>query len=1359
VADVFETIGDIASPLAPALDFLGAPTAQQTGQGFSIGELMGSLGKGVQTAVQEGPAALLAGAGAALDPSSGMSGRDRLLVGGMTVAGVVGARAAHQAWKARMLAGEYKAAPSGYGELVGGLSDRPRYVEHSPAAAQLVKDRPGIHPRTAQILAAEDYDGVTQGLGRWAPDDEAARLHSAVLFERYALSLNEGAEAAQSDLARFDGAMDRGVFAYDSNASIRKLWTKFTTAPQTMRPEEVDELFSGVRAFADATQSLEMDDLSFGPVGRVERAELTADGVTLYTSHPVGWTDGSAVDEAVRRERLRHLNYRALAPRGKEMLRRLYTVGMQEWETHNIGGGPSRLPTPMEVGPAWYPVARRDVAAVFGIEDVDSDDLARAVASVSFLSEAEDWSNNVAKAHRVMTTALPGSVEDEDFQAWLRAGTQIDVQNKKLGRYEYFGSRGNKHEVTLERIHGHFLKNGFKVSKADLRKVLRLRGGFETADNVFRSTEARKQKNFYLNIYHPDLEHPVTIDRHAYDAFFGMDTGTQDRPIDQSLYDGDQVYDVVADTYRSLASELGILPHQLQAVVWEVWRSLKMGSGRNGWSRNDPFMIPEADGSTNIVFEALNGRGLHNSPSSLSEGGVDILPLKVLEASDVGGLGTAALPNGSVAYLADVTDEAVSRFNNLYPAVVGADRVARWVNTRPTRVDSIEPIRAQLGQDPTAWGESWLNLDLDKAGGHPLLAGGESIVYELPDGKALKLPRGLTAVPVGRVATDRPEFLLERLGPEDLDPATFADPATSPLKTHSWAAISADLGSEQVATQGLVGYDKLQARNALRAELMRRGYNPIDQEGIYEGGQEPSFLVFGIGPEEALELGEKFGQDSVLVNSGFLYNRATQSGLFEPTNDIEFNIPDDADFRSRLVIGDQEVTWASADFADPVAYDFKDFTRRTSATGQKFVVKVPDRRSQQLGELAEEIERRGGRNLSVYGRQTDLPGFARVRESLYTDGQTTYATRSETGDVTTPNSGWVFTKVQEGLDTFEPAPVASRDLGDGRVLLNNSVVLTGELSGTVGITLSPPSITQIADGQTEGFDAIARIGKKTVVDAADDDVLPAIEARNILAQAGVEGVELGTSAGKFGFEKTSTKGLPKGRVLLKGGLSIPPLRRDSPQPDWERDFGIEFDPGYRIGRHREQLHPEVIAELKVMSGKFFDAHGDLARRWRLPRVVVSELEPQMYAALEWKPGGAIVLGKRFWSDVPMFMDDLRTTRSVGHLSPRASVSPSSILAHEYGHVIHGAIMLEEGFNVATSKLDAELRRIAGGAGWRTRAKREISSTAAIEPAELAAEAYSEMLTAAQPSMLAQNVYDLLVEKAGASMKFRKVVGL
>lgn len=1473
MADILGAIGDFAEPIGGALDFL-APQAQPAGGDFSIGSLLKSVAGGAKDVIGQGPGAILGAGKEALDFANDLSPRDRLLFGGLAAAGAgMMARQAHMAWKQSLQPDMLKAAPAGQDALVR-LGDPDRYMP-SPLGYAAHRARPGSTMRQADMMGAVDYDGVIAALRRWDPSDAAAETAAKPLFERYAMRVGS-AEFAQVDWARFDYAVQAGIFSGPSNTRIRKLWTTLTSNPQSLTAEEAEELFGVVSAVSEATQAAG-DDFTVGIVGRIERIEMTDNGPVLYTKHPIGWTHGTATAPMVREDRLRQLNYRQMVPRGKQMLKRLYMLGYEDW--NRAPDVARRLPADLEIGPEWYPRARADVAKAFDLPNEDSDALERAVAAVSFLSEAEDWSTNITKAKGVMRgAAVQEGVNDADFQAWIRSNKDAP----------YLGKRAAQHQKTFNALHKQFTSTGFKVSQRDLGVVLRLLGHEESVAQIFAGTLRRKQRNFYLNIYHPELDAPVTIDRHAFDAFLGMDTGINDRPIDLPIGDGDQVYDVVADAYRDLAGELSeelgrhVPPHELQAVVWETWRILKKDAGRNGWGRNDPFMLPEADGSTNAVFEALNGRDISSSPGSLAGRQSLMMPTGILKV-DTDGLASAALPDGTVAHIAEISDDVSAQLRHLFPAILGRDGVPRWFPLRANPVRSISQVRSSLATDIGARGEAYLNTQLDSFGPHPVLDGTDTVTVELDIDQPLPKMKGLKVVDMGRVEVDEPEYLLDRLRPEDIDPKQFMDPERSPLRTHAWAAISSELGEEQILRQGIEGYNSRQRQQALRAELLRRGYHPIDMEGIYEGGSESSFLIFGLSPAEALELGERFGQDSVITNHGFLYNRkltnlepfgldlddqytkdqfarvsrmygkgdvsaafgeadiettpwpsaarlkdgsqwdqemineavrqpgetqmidprylhATQPRIVrthaqrymdnpdsapatpEASNQrvyvyeradgrrdlltghhralrallrgeplqavvikearrqaaptLRYNIPDDADFRSKLVVGGQEVTWALDDFGGGERYDPSSLGR-TTRIRRKVAVKLGPKSQVGIVEAAEELEAKGGRNASIYSRRPSIrynqygvdvgENWHRVTEHLYDDGIQTYALRTTDPYITAPNAGFVFTKSVDGLPKEAPKIQTSETFDD----------VVAKLQGV----------------------EVTRRGEKVILRPIEEgEVSAAIEAKARLEQFGGT-FELHAEGEKFTFP-TEPKFTRRQAVVLRNGKLLPPPRRDSPLPDWERDFGFEFDPGYRVGNTVERLDTKVIAALRQITETFYGQYEGAFRRWRLPRVTVSPGYRKQYAQLEWRPGGLIVLSKEWWGDMDQFMRVLWEDRETGWLARGADVSPESILAHEYGHVLHGALVANEGW-VKSPKFDKELRKLVrsqGEGSWKTAAERQISTTAGVDISELVAESFSEFYTG-KPSRLSRTVVDFVNERLQDSLKARKAIGL
>lgn len=97
-----------------------------------------------------------------------------------------------------------------------------------------------------------------------------------------------------------------------------------------------------------------------------------------------------------------------------------------------------------------------------------------------------------------------------------------------------------------------------------LDKVKRIMAGEEPGLVLGKG---RKTRSFYMNIAYPDLEGPVTIDRHAHDIARGEAWGSESRGLTTWTR-----YEILADAYWDAASERGIKPHEMQAVTWCQWR-------------------------------------------------------------------------------------------------------------------------------------------------------------------------------------------------------------------------------------------------------------------------------------------------------------------------------------------------------------------------------------------------------------------------------------------------------------------------------------------------------------------------------------------------------------------------------------------------------------------------------------------------------------------------------------------------------------------------------------------------------------------------------------------------------------------
>lgn len=80
----------------------------------------------------------------------------------------------------------------------------------------------------------------------------------------------------------------------------------------------------------------------------------------------------------------------------------------------------------------------------------------------------------------------------------------------------------------------------------------------------------RKVRAFYQLVMDPTDSYTVCVDRHAVRAVT-LRAWTSDKEEAQFLRYG---YDRCADAYRTVSKGIGLLPHQLQATVWNVQREM-----------------------------------------------------------------------------------------------------------------------------------------------------------------------------------------------------------------------------------------------------------------------------------------------------------------------------------------------------------------------------------------------------------------------------------------------------------------------------------------------------------------------------------------------------------------------------------------------------------------------------------------------------------------------------------------------------------------------------------------------------------------------------------------------------------------
>ncbi len=97
-------------------------------------------------------------------------------------------------------------------------------------------------------------------------------------------------------------------------------------------------------------------------------------------------------------------------------------------------------------------------------------------------------------------------------------------------------------------------------------KALQILGGGEISNYV----KGPKVSSFYENILYPYSSGSVTVDRHAWRIWKGLETEFSDMP-DLRYHNR---YQQISEDYREVASQVDLLPHQLQAITWVAFREM-----------------------------------------------------------------------------------------------------------------------------------------------------------------------------------------------------------------------------------------------------------------------------------------------------------------------------------------------------------------------------------------------------------------------------------------------------------------------------------------------------------------------------------------------------------------------------------------------------------------------------------------------------------------------------------------------------------------------------------------------------------------------------------------------------------------
>lgn len=313
----------------------------------------------------------------------------------------------------------------------------------------------------------------------------------------------------------------------------------------------------------------------------------------------------------------------------------------------------------------WYPGARKlskDIADAHGVP------LVSVVGAVARLSPGTDWYINVARVSAILDIrrtardhVLDPKMDSHAAKIYQKPHLKAlydEIAGKKLSEVTsstgqaawirlYSETHTDRHyrEIFPDGTYGDWVRTakGVKAkmtwsSIPDTEKAIRiLDSGGDPAIIGDLLGAAHKIREFHNDILFPDSPtHGVVIDTHAVAAALMRPLAQTDTPVAQNFgniaFAGQPAakssaitgvsgtYGIYADAYRAAAKKLGILPRELQSVVWEGARLLfaaksgKMKADVDAtWNKFQNGKI-SADKARQLIYDSVGG--IKQRPSS-----------------------------------------------------------------------------------------------------------------------------------------------------------------------------------------------------------------------------------------------------------------------------------------------------------------------------------------------------------------------------------------------------------------------------------------------------------------------------------------------------------------------------------------------------------------------------------------------------------------------------------------------------------------------------------------------------------------------------------------------------------------------
>ena len=211
---------------------------------------------------------------------------------------------------------------------------------------------------------------------------------------------------------------------------------------------------------------------------------------------------------------------------------------------------------------------------------------------------------------------------------------QSDGMKAYIRYHDLFAKMAHEYKVTIEQAVGVFAalspNNDYLNNLRGARTLLHWHGyrhpdhlpfvnvgtfhhAKERAIRVLRGepflsfSKGLKTRNFYKNIVDPTDPMPVTIDGHIYWAAVGDRDGQKQTMTNAKLSAAE--YHKIAKAIRQLARQIGVLPNQVQAMIWFTRKrltktvyndQLELGADRDGFQKTvydlkDIRIIPQKE--------------------------------------------------------------------------------------------------------------------------------------------------------------------------------------------------------------------------------------------------------------------------------------------------------------------------------------------------------------------------------------------------------------------------------------------------------------------------------------------------------------------------------------------------------------------------------------------------------------------------------------------------------------------------------------------------------------------------------------------------------------------------------------------